>query len=144
MSEQIRREFTLAFPIEKVKNAIENAAHTSAGSYVINNRNEAFNSYSISLVKNLYALSSTISLRPVSENETHFEFSAVPGPQLTRMAHFTNSLIEDFLKRVGDYASGVYTAQAIDPKQVPANKGCAVILVIAGAGAIAAVYFGLK
>lgn len=142
MSEQIRREFTLAFPIEKVKASIEDACRTSTGSYVVNGRNPAFNSYNISLVKNLYVLPTTISLRAISENETHFEFSAIPGPRLTTMAYFTNELIEGFLGRIGDYASGRYVVSPeIAGQLAPTNKGCAIFFIIVGAAA--ALYISL-
>lgn len=146
MSEQIRREFTLPFPIDKIKASIEDACLTSQGSYSIKDRNAVFNSYNMLLVKNLFWLPTTVTLRAISENETHFELSAIPGPKMTRMSTFTSSLIEDFLNRVGDYASGRYVAQPTPAGQpaATANKGCAILFLISGLAGIAAAYFGLK
>lgn len=146
MSEQIRREFTLAFPIEKVKASIEDACKTSQGSYSIKDRNAAFNSYNMLLVKNLYWLPTTVTLRAVGENETHFELSALPGPKLTRMSTFTTTLIEEFLGRVGDYASGryVYTPpthdQVVQAQAQEKSGGVGLLIIIIAVIAAAIMY----
>lgn len=116
MSEQIRREFTLQFPMAKVKTAITDTCRTSPGGRQLKDFNEAFNTYTVTLVRNLYVLPTTITLKTLSENETHFELSAIPGPHLTRMASFTSSMIEDFLKQIGGFASGQLIVQAAKPQ----------------------------
>ena len=124
MSEQIRREFTLPFSIEKIKTAITDTCRTSPGGRQLNNYNAAFNTYSVTLVRNLYVLPTTITLKALSENETHFELSAIPGPHLTRMASFTSSMIEDFLKQIGDFASGKLIVKTTVPQKVnPPSAG---------------------
>ncbi|MDR3715960.1 MAG: hypothetical protein P4L51_24395 [Puia sp.] len=127
MSEQIRREFTLPYPISKVKTAVENACRT--GSSQINDRNPVFNTYDISLVKMLNVLRTTVTLKQISENECSFELSAMPGPQLTKMPNVTTTMIEEFLKRVGDFASGrliLKVAPPITPGQARKNKIAAI------------------
>ena len=118
MSEQIRREFTLAFPLDKVKTAINDTCRTSPGGRQLKDFNAAFNTYSITLVRNLYVLPTTITLKALSENETQFELSAIPGPHLTRMASFTSSMIEDFLKQIGGFASGQLVVAPVVPRVV--------------------------
>jgi hypothetical protein len=59
MPEQIRREFTFPFPIEKIKTAIEDTCRTGVGGAQVQNRNSAFNSYNSALVKNLYSWKAT-------------------------------------------------------------------------------------
>ena len=51
-------------------------------------------------------LTSTVTVSAISETETRFEFSAIPGPQLTRLPHISSASIDGFLKDVGDFASG--------------------------------------
>jgi hypothetical protein len=124
MSEQIRREFTLAFSLDKVKTAINDACRTSPGGRQLKDYNAAFNTYSITLVRNLYVLPTTITLKALSENETQFELSAIPGPHLARMASFTSSMIEDFLKQIGDFASGKLVIKTTVPQSViPPSAG---------------------
>jgi hypothetical protein len=135
MSEQIRREFTLPYSIEKIKTSIEDAARTSTGGYQIKDRNPAFNTYSISIVRMLNVLAATITLRKLSETETAFELSAIPGPQLSRMPNVTTSMIEDFLKKVGDFAAGklvVKEALKLSPEQQKKNSRAATIGLLIG------------
>jgi|HubBroStandDraft_1064217.scaffolds.fasta_scaffold756393_1 hypothetical protein len=106
MSEQIRRDFTLNYSLQKVKVAIEDTCRTSTGSYQIKDRNQVFNSYSISLVKMLTVLPITIGLNAVSETETKFSLSAVPGPQLSRNPYMTNEMLDAFLGKMGYLLSG--------------------------------------
>jgi len=135
MSEQIRREFTLPYPIEKIKAAIEDAVRTSTGGYQIKDRNPAFSTYSISIVRMLNVLATTITLRKLSEAETAFELSAVPGPQLSKMPNVTSSMIEDFLKKVGDFAAGrliVKEGPKISPAQQKKNNRAATLGLLVG------------
>lgn len=115
MSDQIRRKFILPFPIAKVNKAIEDAC-TGSGGHQIQDRNPVFVTYKIALVRMLNVLSVTVTLKAVSERETAFELSATPGPQLSRLPSVTTSMIEDFLKRVGGFASGQYV---LPPPQAP-------------------------
>jgi hypothetical protein len=133
MSEQIRREFTLPYSISKVKTAIENACRT--GDSQINDRNPVFNTYDISLVKTLNVLRTTVTLKQISENECSFELSAMPGPQLTRMPNVTTTMIEEFLKRVGDFATGrlvLKVAPPITPAQARKNNMAAIVGTLIG------------
>ena len=124
MSEQIRREFSLPFPVAKINAAINDTCRTSPGGRQLKDYNAAFNTYSVTLVRNLYVLPTTITLKALSENETHFELSAIPGPHLTRMASFTSSMIEDFFKQIGDFASGKFVVTAVVPQKVePPSTG---------------------
>lgn len=135
MSEQIRREFTLPYTIEKITRAIEDAARTSTGSYQIKDRNPAFNTYSISIVRMLNVLATTITLRKLSETETTFELSAIPGPQLSRMPNVTSSMIEDLLKKVGDFAAGrliVKEAPKLTPQQQKKNNAAVTVGLLIG------------
>lgn len=123
MSEQIRREFTIPFSIAKINAAIKDTCRTSPGGRQLNDHNAAFNTFSVTLVRNLYVLPTTITLNSISENETHFELSAIPGPHLTRMASFTSSMIEDFLKQIGEFASGRLIVKAAPPKLAAPEGG---------------------
>jgi|SRR6185437_3555964 len=144
MSEQIRREFTLPFPVSRIKTAIKDACRTSPGGRQLKDYNEAFGTFSVTLVRNLYVLPTTITLKAVSENETHFELSAIPGQHLSRMGTFTSSMIEDFLKQIGDFASGKLVVQVPCPRapltpeeeraaNKRAAKGWVVLILILGA-----------
>lgn len=148
MSEQIRREFTLSYPIEKVKQAIVDTCRTSPGGRQLKDHNAAFNSYSVTLVRNLYVLPTTITLKVISENETHFELSAIPGPHLTRMVQFTSSMIEDFLKQIGGFASGQLIVQqptaGAPPTQKVSTGKALIFFIICIAFAAAIVYFASK
>lgn len=134
MSEQIRREFTLPFPVAKINAAINDTCRTSPGGRQLNDYNAAFNTYSVTLVRNLYVLPTTITLKVLSENETHFELSVIPGPHLTRMASFTSSMIEDFLKQIGEFASGrlvVKPPVPMTPEQAKNGNFRAIIFFVA-------------
>lgn len=53
----------------------------------------------------------------------------MPGPQLTKMPNVTTTMIEEFLKRVGDFASGrliLKVAPPITPGQARKNKIAAI------------------
>lgn len=144
MSEQIRRDFTLPFPIEKINTAIRDTCRTSPGGRQLTDYNAAFNTFSVTLVRNLYVLPTTITLNALSENETHFELSAIPGRHLSNMSTFTSSMIEDFLKQIGDFASGKLVVR-ITPPNTPLTdeqkremkrkerKGWVILLVILAA-----------
>lgn len=148
MSEQIRREFNLPFPLVKIKAAIEDACRINNTKYLNKERNRAFNSYSISLIKNLYALASTVTISAISETETRFEFSAIPGPQLTRLPHITSASIDGFLKDVGDFASGKLvvrppTAEDV-AKQRKAGKTILLLMLLGVLFAAVVLYFAIK
>lgn len=115
MSEQIRREFVLNYPLDKVKKAIEDACKSSAASFQIKNRNAEFNSYSISLVKMLSVLPITVQLKKISEGETGIDLSAVAGPQLSRVPNFVSEMLDTFLAKVGDFVSGRLTLKLQQP-----------------------------
>jgi hypothetical protein len=117
MSEQIRRDFTLNYPLQKIKVAIEDTCRTSTGSYQIKDRNPVFNSYSISLVKMLTVLPITIGLNAVSETETTFSLSAVPGPQLSRNPYMTNEMLDAFLGKMGNFLSGKLVVKTTAPQK---------------------------
>lgn len=138
MSEQIRREFHLAFPLERVKQAIEDTCRTGGVTYQLRSKNEAFNSFSISIVKGVYILPATVSLSEISERETKFEISAIPGPNLTKMPTVTTAAIEGFLQKIGDFAAGKLIVQVPTPEQLlvqnrKAGKGLLLALLIAAA-----------
>jgi hypothetical protein len=146
MSEQIRRQFTLSFPVERVKKAIEDAC-TGSGGHQIKNRNPAFGTYNIALVRMLNVLAVTVTVKAASDTETAFELSAMPGPQLSRMPSVTTSMIEDFLSRVGGFASGQYalpppaaplTPEQQEQKRKRESKAIVIMLII-----LAAIGYGL-
>jgi hypothetical protein len=145
MSEQIRRQFTLPYTADRVKKALEDAC-TNSGGHQIRDRNPAFGTYNIALVRMLNVLATTITVKAISDNECSFELSAVPGPQLSRMPNATTSMIEDFLKRVGGFASGQYvipppvklTPAQLDKKKKAEGKVAIIIWIV-----VAAVIYGV-
>lgn len=151
MSEQIRREFTLSFPVDKIKQAIEDACRTSTGSYQIKDRNAVFNSYSVSLVKMLSVLPITIQLKKVSETETLIDLSAVTGPQLSKSPTFVSQMIDEFLKKVGDFVSGKLIVNTTPPKSATIddpprqqNVGKTFLLLIVVIGMIGALIYWMS
>jgi hypothetical protein len=106
MSEQVRREFTLDVPAAKLHQAINDALRTNNSRYLLKSKNETFGSYSVSLIKNLYVLAATITVSAVTEAQTRFELSALPGQQLQKMPGMVSGMIEEFLQVVGDFATG--------------------------------------
>lgn len=144
MSEQIRREFTLGYPLEKVKKAIEDTCRTNAGSYQIQNRNDVFNSYSISLVKMLSVLPVQIQLKKVNDTETIVEFTGSPGPQLSRVPTFVSEMVDPFLDKIGGFVSGkliVKEAIPLTKEQVRKGNTFAVIFFIIAVGGLIAVLY---
>lgn len=122
MSEQIKREFTLSFPMAKIKRAIEDTCSSSGGIFQVKDRNTVFNSYSLVFVKSLNVLPVTVTLKQHSESETIFELSAIPGPSFSRMPNVVTTAIEDFLKKVGEFASGRLVIRAPTPQENANNR----------------------
>lgn len=132
--EQIRRDYTLNYSIDKIKESIEIVCNNSTGSFQIKSKNEAFNSYSFSFVKMLSVLPVNIQLIKISDEQTRIDLSATPGQSLSRTPTFTNGMLDTFL----DLVSKVITGQIIyKPKiitQSDKNKstfGATLFLIVA-------------
>jgi hypothetical protein len=84
-----------------------------------------------------------VTVKAASDTETVFKLSAMPGPQLSRMPSVTTSMIEDFLSRVGGFASGQYVlpppAAPLTPEQLEKKKkreGKAILIMLVVLAAI--------
>jgi len=125
MAEQLRRDYTLNYPIEQVKSSIEKVCSVKPGKYQLKNKNEAFNSYSIVLVTGIMLmLPMNIQLRKVSEHETSIDFSVTLGETSQTAPLVVNQALDNFFELVGKVLLGENIGN-------PANTGCMLILCFA-------------
>jgi hypothetical protein len=120
--EQIRRDYVLNYPIDKIKESIETVCKNNIG-FKLNSRNEAFNSYSFSFIKMLSVLPVNIQLIKIDDNQTRIDLSATPGQNLSKTPNFVNGLLDTFLDLVSRVISGelVYSPRP-ERKQPPISK----------------------
>lgn len=147
MSEQIRREFTIPFSIAKVKKAIEDACSVSGNGIILAAKNPTFNTYTINIVKGLYVLPTTVSLREATPESTIFELSAIPGKNLSTMPGTTTAAIDGLLQKVGDFASGRLIIGKVTPEDVARQNRQAkntLIFLVLGIAFIIFCFFYLK
>lgn len=122
MSEQIRREFTLNVPTSKLHQALNDTIQINNTRYLLKSKNEAFGSYSISIIKNLYVLAATVTVKSLPEGQSHMELSAIPGPQLQRMPGTVTAMIDEFLQVVGDFATGKLVIRPLSQGELVAQN----------------------
>ena len=61
----ITRDFNLNFPIEEIKKSIEIVSTVSKATFKINNKNDIFNTYTMTLVGGITVINPNIQLIPV-------------------------------------------------------------------------------
>lgn len=125
----VTRDFNLNYSIEEVKKSIELICELSSSTFTIKSKNDAFNSYTMTMVGGLTVVNPQIQLKKVSEQETN----------LVLTCNFKNGntiasteIIDKFFVLVGKSLTG----ENIDKETIAKEKaGCFTIIIgIVGIG----------
>lgn len=134
MATNINRDFNINFSIEDVKKNIDSVI-SKKNNYQLNNKNDIFNSYTITLVNGLEVIPINIQLKKINEIETNIAITS--SKQIRNAGHeiLVNRTIDSFLDFVAKNLSGeTITNEAITPKS---KSDLIVTLLVFGLGAIA-------
>jgi hypothetical protein len=119
----ITRDFNLNYPIEDIKKSIELICSKSNKQFVVKNKNDVFNSYTLTLVGGLIILNPNFQLKKISENETNLVITCNfrEGNTIS-----SNEVLDKFFNLVGMSLAG----ETIDENVVKGNKaGCFTIII---------------
>ncbi len=118
----VERTFNLNYPIQDIKNSIELLSSVNP-KYVIDSKNDIFNTYTLALVSGILVIRPTIQLKGISANETSITLNCIfrEGNTVT-----SNEIIDAYLNLLGKSLSG----EEITSETIKANnKGCFTILI---------------
>jgi hypothetical protein len=119
----ITRDFNLNFSIEEVKKSIEIVSTLSKATFTINNKNDIFNTYTMTLVGGITVISPNIQLKKISDTETNLVITCNYREGNTISS---NEVLDKFFNLVGMSLSG----ETIDEKLIADNKaGCFTIII---------------
>jgi hypothetical protein len=119
----ITRDFNLNFPIEEVKKSIESICVLSKNSFKIENKNDVFNTYTMTLIGGITIINPNIQLKKISDTGTNLVVTCNfrEGNTIS-----SNEILDKFFNLVGMSLSGV----TIDEKLIKENKsGCFTIII---------------
>jgi hypothetical protein len=128
MSTDIRREFELPYDLKTVKKAICDTCATGGTAYQMKNSNEAFNSYTITIIRTLNVVTASISLAD-SEGKTMFILTAGLGPNLSKHPAIANGMVDGLLTQIGNFAAGKLVARPLTQEQIK-KKGRSTLLTL--------------
>jgi len=131
--QQITRDFNLNYSLDDVKKAIELVSELSKKTYTIKSKNEAFNSYSMTLVGGVTVVMPQIQLKKISDDETNLVLTCTLGHGSASAPMTANEIIDKFFMLVGKSLSG----EEINEKVIAKEKaGCFTIFIgLTGIGA---------
>lgn len=134
MSTSINRDFNVNFSIDDVKKNID-VVLSQSRSYQLNNKNDIFNTFTVTLVNGLQVIPINIQLKKNSDLETNIVITS--SKNMTSAGHemIVNKTIDSFLNLVAKSLSGEKIhEEIIEPKDKSDWK---VVLIVFGVGGIA-------
>ncbi|HET6255809.1 MAG TPA: hypothetical protein VFE32_17160 [Puia sp.] len=141
--EQIRREFTIEYPIAKLRAAIESACAGNSGKYLLTDRNPIFNTFSVSVIKGLYVLPVTLTLIKKCDEETTVEVSAISGPGMSRIPTIMSAAIDELLREVGYGTTGELEIRREEARERKRSVNRQISLILTAIVVISAIGFAI-
>lgn len=134
MATNTNRDYNINFSIDDIKKNID-AVISQRNNYQLNNKNDIFNSYTITLVNGLQVIPINIQLKKITDSETNIVITS--NKQITSAGHeiIVNKTVDSFLNLVAKSLSGETISQ-----ETPApykKSDWKVALLVFGLGAIA-------